>query len=469
MKQWTRRKWLQTAALAGGTGTWKKAHGQFGWMKPQAAPQRHRRFVPVKENNPAILRHDMNCERCGDCVAICQQVQTVYGHGKNPAEHTCIYCGQCTAICWNNGVTERFHLQDVYQEIQKKKEENSGKIFVAITSPAVRVTLGEMFRMPPGTNVEGNLVTALKKLGFDYVFDATFGADLTVMEETTEFLEKLDAADFPKPLFTSCCPSWVRFVEVFFPEFRPQISTCKSPLRMQSSLIKSYFAQAQKIAPEKIVVVAITPCTAKKYEATLADKVPEMDYALTTRELGWWLMELQIPFTELSETPYDSLVGKGSSAGAIFGNTGGVTEAVLRTAYFRLTGKKPPEKFFALSDVRGLEGLRKAEIDLNGRKIRVGILHGTAVAREYLKAADKMTFDFVEVMACRGGCIGGGGLPKTEIPLSDSLRAARMQGLYAKDQESPLRMSHENPEIQKIYADFLQSPGSETARKYLHT
>ncbi|MDO5112892.1 MAG: [Fe-Fe] hydrogenase large subunit C-terminal domain-containing protein [Planctomycetia bacterium] len=468
MMRWTRRKWLKATALAGSVGFWKKAHGQFGWMKPQGGGQRRRRFVPVKENNPAILRHDMNCERCGDCVAICQQVQTVYGHGKNPEEHECIYCGQCTAICWNHGVTERFHLQEVSQAIREKKEGKSKKTFVAITSPAVRVTLGEMFRMAPGTNVEGQLVTALKKLGFDHVFDATFGADLTVMEETAEFLEKLDAPDVPKPFFTSCCPSWVRFVELFFPEFRKQISTCKSPLRMQSAMIKSYFAQSQKIAPEEIVVVAVTPCTAKKYEVTLAGEIPEMDYALTTRELGWWLMEWKIPFAELEETPFDSLLGKGSTSGTIFGNTGGVSDAVLRTASFRLTGKKPPETFFSLSEVRGLEGLRKAEIDLDGRTIRVGILHGTGAAREYLKMAEKMPFDFVEVMACRGGCIGGGGLPTTEIPLTDSLRAARMQGLYATDRESPLRMSHDNPEIQKIYADFLHSPGSETSRKYLH-
>lgn len=393
-------------------------------------------------------------------MAVCRNVQTVFGYG-NLNTVPCIHCGQCTANCWNNGVTERFQLQEVYNAITSNKKNKGTKKFVAIVAPSTRVTLGEMFKMEHGTNVEKPLITALRKLGFDFVMDVTFGADLTVMEEAAEFEEYIQS-DRKKPMFTSCCPAWVKFAQLFFPDSVPQISSCKSPMRMQGAILKSYFAREKGIRPEDVVVVAISPCTAKKYERTLGN---ELDFVLTTREIGWWIQELGVDFAQLPPGEWDSLTGSGSGAGVIFGNTGGVTEAVLRQIYYSRTHEIPPKDFLLFTPVRGLDGMRRAEVKIGGETFRIGIVHGTSAAREMFRLLDSQKFDFIEVMACRGGCIGGGGLPKTEIPITDSLRTKRMSGLYAADKAREIHLSALNPEIQTLYSDFLNTPGNEA----LHT
>ncbi|MDO4424611.1 MAG: [Fe-Fe] hydrogenase large subunit C-terminal domain-containing protein, partial [Planctomycetia bacterium] len=335
---------------------------------------------------------------------------------------------------------------------------------------SVRVTLGEMFKMPPGTNVEKQTVSALRKLGFDYVFDVTFSADLTVLEEAAELearLNKKHSGDGSQmPLFTSCCPAWVKFARLFYPQLLPHISSCKSPIMMHGAVIKTWFASQNGLKPEDIVTVAITPCTAKKYERTLGT-MNEIDFALTTRELGWWMMEFNLDPKTLEEGEFDSTLGNGSGAGDIFGNTGGVTEAVLRQVYFDLEGKEAPKDFLALSPIRGMDGVRQAEVKIGNKSLRVAVVHGTASARRLLDSPNfsSMNLDFVEVMACRGGCVGGGGLPKTQIPISDELKAQRIQGLYASDQKHQIRRSGANPEIQKLYELFLKKTGNEI----LHT
>ncbi len=467
-KSYSRRKILRSATVSisalAGLRTTAPAHAQFSWMqKPSQQPGRFGpRKLPFAQDNLAIQYFPQNCERCGDCVAVCQNVQTVYGHGKYPLNTVpCIYCGQCTAMCWNNGVTERFHLQGIYNEIAENQKNKGPKKFVALVAPSVRVTLGEMFKMERGKNVEKQLVAALRKIGFDYVFDVAFGADLTVMEETAELEERLKnmSEGTAKPMFTSCCPAWVRFVEQFFPDVLPQLSTCKSPIQMHATVLKNWFAKEKGIDAENLVITAITPCTAKKYERTLGENNP-VKYSLTTRECGWWLQELQIPFAQLEDREFDSTLGNGSGAGVIFGNTGGVTEAVVRQLYFNRTGQEPPKDFLTFTPVRGMDGYRRAEVEIDGRKLRVGIVHGASTARKILEGKVPLDLHFVEVMACRGGCIGGGGLPKTEIPITDALRAQRIRGLYATDSKREIPRSGANPEIQELYAKFLKKPGN---------
>lgn len=472
MKRFSRRKILKASSISlatlGGATLSQKTNAQFSWMKQQTpnTPSGPRR-LPYAANNPAITFHAMNCEHCGDCVSICRDVQTVFDHtGNFPANETpCIHCGQCVASCWNNAVTERFDIQAVYSAIVENRQASQKKTFVALVAPSVRVTLGEMFKLPPGTNVEKQTVTALRELGFDYVFDVTFSADLTVVEEVAELKERLkktDDAGQKKPLFTSCCPAWVKFAQLFYPNVLPNLSSCKSPIMMHGALVKTWFAKQKGLRPEDIVVVAVTPCTAKKYERTLGT-MNEIDYALTTRELGWWMMEFNLNPKSLAEGEFDSILGHGSGAGNVFGSTGGVTEAILRQLYFDWEGTDAPKDFLAFSPVRGMDGVRRTEVKIGETALRIAIVHGTASARRLLESPDfnAMNLDFVEVMACRGGCIGGGGLPKTQIPISDELKRQRIQGLYASDQKRTIRRSGANPEILKLYEAFLKSPGNE--------
>lgn len=478
MDEMTRRELLQIAGAAGVTGTAQTACAQFSWLKDQPQTPNEPLVVNFDVQNPAIQYHPMECERCGDCVKVCKYTQTVFEQ-KPAIKQLCIHCGQCVANCWNDGITERFHLQDVVLSMRANAEEKDPakkKTYVAITSPAVRAALGEMFKMEQGTNCEGQMVAAARRVGFDYVLDATFGADVTIVEEAAEFkriLEKQTDTTEKRPFFTSCCPAWVTFAELFFPEVLPRLSSCKSPLMMQSALIKTNFAETHKLDPKNLVVVAIAPCTAKKAELlrpemNSAGTGHDLDYVLTTREFGWWLRGMKIDLAELEPAKYDDFIGEGSGSAALFGNTGGVTESVLRTLHFMLTGEKPGAEFFHLTPVRGLDGLRQAEVKIGDRTLKIGVIHGAGVAREVLSSKEKFAFDFVEVMACRGGCIGGGGQPKTEIPLTDALRAKRMKVLYTKDDKQEVRLSLENPQIQKLYGEFLQTQGSEKAQKLLH-
>ena len=340
-----------------------------------------------------------------------------------------------------------------------------------------------MYGLAPGTNVEGKIVGALKKLGVDHVLDVTFSADLAVVEEASELLNRLDksSSDTPLPMFTSCCPAWVRFAKLFYPALTPNISTVKSPVMMQGALVKTYFAQKTGIDPAKIVHVALTPCTAKKAEillpgmnaAGIFHENPEMrdvDIALTCRELAMLLNEGEVNFSEMQETPYHSLMGTGSGAGIIFGGTGGAMEATLRTAYKLLNDKNPPADLYHLTPVRGFEGVRQASVDLGKRTLNVAVVHGTKQVRQFLETIQNGTqkFDFVEIMACTGGCSGGGGQPINRNTNATMLKQSRQNALYQNDTEKEIRLSCDHPQIRTLYDDFLGEPLGKRSKELLH-
>ncbi|MDL2259839.1 [FeFe] hydrogenase, group A [Deltaproteobacteria bacterium OttesenSCG-928-K17] len=435
---------------------------------------------PLDNTNPAIVRDQNKCVLCGRCVRICSEKQTVNVYtfanrgfdstvspafGKGLSQVKCTYCGQCSAICPTGAITVKDDTEKVMAAIN-----DPDKIVVCQTAPAVRVALGELFGGEPGTIVTGKMVGALKLLGFDRVLDTNFTADLTIMEEATEFLDRLGKG-WDMPMITSCSPGWINFLELFYPELVKHHSSCKSPQQMFGALVKTYYAQEQRLDPSKIVSVSIMPCTAKKFEALRPEMrssgYQDVDYVITTRELGKMLKSSGIFFNDVPEDEFDSIMGMGSGAGTIFGNTGGVMEAALRTAYEKVTGKTLENLEF--STVRGLGGIREADIDLDGTQIRVAVAHGLGNARqtmEAIKRGNRNRWDFVEVMACPGGCIAGGGQP---ISSDINFRAKRIAGLYEDDRQLPLRKSHENPEIQAIYRDFLGEPGGHKSHKLLHT
>jgi ferredoxin hydrogenase len=469
----TRRKILQTAVAGiGFLVTRRRSSGQFDGFMRRGLP------LPLSRSNPAIRHLDSNCVECGRCRDFCHEVTTVFGYPVPDGEDECIHCGQCTLFCMVEALTEQYHYPLVAKAITDPK-----KVVVASTAPSVRVSLGEMFRQPPGTNVEGKTVAALKKLGVDYVLDTTFAADLTVMEEASELLKRLELKDekLPLPMLTSCCPSWVRFAGLFYPKLLPHLSTAKSPVLMQGAVVKTYFAQKKEIEPANIFHVALTPCTAKKSEILLPGmnasgvfhhlpRMRDVDVALTTRELAYLLKEGGIDFVQLPDTAYDSIMGTGSGAGLIFGNTGGVTESILRTAFQLQNNKKPPQDFYELKSVRGLKNIREATIDFGHRKLEVAIIHGIGYSRPLLELIQNggKHYDFIEVMACPGGCIGGGGQPYNNSMEFDQLRRLRINALYRRDSESKIRLSNENHDIETIYADFLKQPLSTTSRQLLH-
>ena len=392
----------------------------------------------------------------------------------------CIQCGQCSIACKPSAITERYDYPKVKSQINKQD-----KVVIATTSPAVRVALGECFGLTQGGDFEGRMVAALRAVGFDYVLDTTFAADLTVAEETAELIRRLTSGEkHDMPLFTSCCPAWVSFAEIFYPEILPNISSAKSPILMQGAMIKTYFAKKQGIDPEQIVNVAIAPCTAKKFEIRRPEmnaagrfhgneSIRDMDYVLTTRELAYMFYGTRKSFPSLPEEEFDSLMGRGSGAGIIFGNTGGVTEAALRAAWVQLTGKRPPDTLFNFKPARGLDGVREASLDIEGRKVRVAMVHGTGYVRGLLDSIKrgKAQYDFVEVMACPGGCVGGGGQPKSSGPyhLSRTVLQQRISNLYKKGESQKIRLSSENPEVQAVYRDFLGEPLGPQSESLLHT
>lgn len=436
--------------------------------------------VAIEPDNPAIVRNDDLCIKCGMCKTICRSeigVHKLYDLEKTGDYAVCTYCGQCANICPVSAITEVYE----YQTVQKMLDDPD-KIVIFSTSPSVRVALGEAFGMEPGSFVEKKMVAALRALGAEYVFDTTFSADLTIMEEAAELVARIVQKTKPLPQFTSCCPAWVAFVETFYPEYIPNLSTAKSPIGMQGATVKTYFAKQAGLDPDRIVHVAVTPCTAKKFEirrpemrdAALyngGEAAPDTDYVVTTRELAKWLAEKGIDFSALADAEYDKILGRGSGAGVIFGNTGGVMEAAVRTAYHMITNEAPPENLYHLQPVRGMEDVKEATLTIGGVDIRVAILHGTANAVRFFKKMKKgeAAYDFIEVMTCRGGCIGGGGQPRTEVPMTDEIREQRIAGLYKEDDHSTIRLSHENPEIKTAYESFFDKPLSERAEKLLHT
>ncbi|MCL2119895.1 MAG: [FeFe] hydrogenase, group A [Planctomycetaceae bacterium] len=432
--------------------------------------------LSISATNPSLQHNSRRCRSCGDCVNYCLNMTAVYGRPVSAGEEACIYCGQCTLFCRNNALSEKYHYPQVRDALNKKD-----RIVIASTSPAIRVALGEMFRMTTGTNVEGKIVRGLRDMGVHYVLDTTFAADLTVMEEASELVKRLSINNAPLPMFTSCCPAWVRYAKLFYPKLLPNISTTKSPVMMQGAMVKTYFAKQQGINPANIYHVALTPCTAKKAEILLTgmnasgvyhknDAMRDVDVALTCRELGYLFNMARINLPQWNDATYDPVMGAGSGAGMIFGNTGGVTEAALRTAYWLINKEQPPQEFYELKPVRGLSGVRQATVDMKTRQLNFAVAHGIGVARVLLDKIQQggTNFDFVEVMACPGGCIGGGGQPKNQSLNDSQLKTARSNALYDRDAKNTLRLSYENPEIKAIYANFLKEPLGELSEQLLH-
>lgn len=431
-----------------------------------------------------MYRDDNKCILCRRCVAACTKWQSVGVIGPNDRgfkthigsayEQTlgnvsCISCGQCVVVCPTGAIAEKDQTAEVWDAIN-----DPNKYVVVQTAPSTRVTLGEAFGMPVGTNVEGKMVAALRRLGFDNVFDTNVGADFTIMEEANEFIERMKN-DGPFPMFTSCSPGWVKFCEYKYPEFIPNLSSCKSPQQMFGALTKTWFAKENNLDPKDIFVVGIMPCTAKKFEVLREDEaaagVPDADVALTTRELARMIDKAGIRFTELPDEKFDDPMGDATGAGYIFGATGGVMEAALRTASETLAGEALDKIDF--TEVRGMEGIKEATYEINGTTIRVAAVSGMVNAKkliEKIKSGESF-YHFVEVMGCPGGCINGGGQPVQPASVRNfiDLKAARAAALYEEDRERPLRKSHENPFVKEVYNEFLKFPGSHVAHQVLHT
>jgi len=432
--------------------------------------------VAIDGKNSSIARDSQFCVECRRCVKICRDMQTVEAYGMNYRSSKtnigtsfeipldCIFCGQCSAVCPTAAITEK----DDTAEFEKALGDPQ-KMVIVQTAPSVRFTFGEEFGEAPGTFWEGKLVAALKRLGCDKVFDTVLGADLTIIEEAHELIQRVKNKG-PFPMFTSCCPSWILYVEKYWPEFIPNLSSCKSPQQMLAPLMKTYWAQKEKINPDQIISVSIMPCTSKKYEAQRkeinASGYRDVDMVLTVRELARLLRKKKIDPRSLKEKKFDPALGVSTGAGVLFAQSGGVMEAALRTAVENITGEELGKVEFEM--VRGESGARCAEIGVDGLKLRVAVVHEIKNAKNLLESLKKgeSNYHFVEVMACPNGCIGGGGQP---VPAGPAVRKARIAGVLARDKGMPIRKSHENPVLKKIYKEFLGHPGSEKAEELLHT
>lgn len=466
--------------------------------------------VHQDESTPALVRDSGKCIKCRRCVSVCSAIQGVgalapQGRGYDTvigpaftlplAGVACVQCGQCAAVCPVGAITERSSADEVWSAL-----EDPEKYVVVQTAPAIRAALGECFDLPPGTLVTGKMVTALRRLGFDAVFDTNFAADLTIMEEGTELLTRLRATLAPQtmkadghaaghnaeppalPLMTSCSPGWIKFAEYYFPHFLPNISSCKSPQQMFGAVAKTYYASKIGVSPKNMVVVSVMPCTAKKFECGRPEMddsgYRDVDYVLTTRELAGMIRTAGLDFVSLDDGAMDSPLGISSGAADIFANSGGVMEAALRTAYEIVTGREVPGENLHVRPVEGLEGIKEAAVPiekplpdwsfLDGVELKVAVAHGLGNARRLLEqlASGKASYHFVEVMTCPGGCIGGGGQPRFT---DDSVRRARMEAIFREDEGKELRKSHANPDVQKLYAEFLDHPLSEKSHELLHT
>lgn len=405
--------------------------------------------VKIDQENPAIQRVEDKCLNCGICLKTCQEKNNL-----NP--ETCIYCGACIMTCPVGALTCKYNYRKVMDEISDQK-----KIVIASVSPAVRVAIGDEFGFAPGSFLEGQLVSSLKKLGFDYVFDVSFGADLTTIEEASELIKRINTNKLP--MFTSCCPSWSLFMQKYHKEDLKLLSSCKSPIGMQGAIIKNYFASLKNINKDQIVTVNITPCIAKKVEIN-SDQ--DNDYVLTVTELAMMIRENKVDFKSLKEDKFNDLLGISSGAGKIFGTSGGVMESVLRTAYYLLNKEKAPDDFFDLKLLRENKNIKTAVIDLNSKKLKVLSIYGLKEVEEMYNEFEK--YDFIEVMTCQNGCVGGSGLSLLPQNKLEEAILKRREALYESDTKLNLRTSYENESIKKIYQDFLGKPLSPKSLKLLH-
>ncbi len=438
----------------------------------------------IDELSPSIVRDNNKCILCRRCVAACAKTQGVFAigmqnrgfktqvgseFGKSLNEVACINCGQCIAACPTGALTEKDATKEVWAALN-----DPDKYVVFQTAPAVRVAIGEEFGLPIGTRCTGKMVSAIRRLGADKVFDVDFAADLTIMEEGTELLNRINSGGV-LPMITSCSPGWIKYCEHFYPDFIPNLSTCKSPNQMQGAVTKTYFAKQNDLDPRDIYVVSVMPCTAKKFEIARPefgrDGYRDVDANLTTRELARMIRQAGLDFVHLPEEEFDDMLGESTGAAVIFGVTGGVMEAALRTVVDVLTGEDMPRLEYA--DVRGLEGIKEATVSVNGTDIKVAIVHGTANAAKLLNAirAGEKTYHFIEVMGCPGGCVTGGGQPIVDARTRYFIdpRAARAAATYSEDESMAIRKSHKNPAVQKLYAEFLGEPNSHIAHELLHT
>ena len=438
----------------------------------------------VDDLSPSIVRDNNKCILCRRCVSVCEKIQHVGVIGpvnrgfktaiESPwemklSEMSCINCGQCIVNCPVGALYEKDETKDVWNMLRDPELH-----VVVQPAPAVRAALGEEFGFEMGTSVTGKMATAMHRLGFDKVFDTDFGADLTIMEEANELVERITNGGV-LPMMTSCSPGWIKYCETYHPDFLPNLSSCKSPHEMVGAIVKSYYAEKAGIDPKKIRVVSVMPCTAKKFEARRPelghDGMADVDAVLTTRELARMIKEAGIDFANLPDGDFDSLMGESTGAGVIFGATGGVMEAALRTAYETITGEKLADVEFKA--VRGVEGIKEAEIDIGGNKVLVAVASGTGNATKLLervKAGEKQ-YAFIEIMACPGGCVNGGGQPivSAQKKMTCDIRVERAKALYGEDRAKALRKSHENEEIKQLYNEYLTKPGSHKAHELLHT
>ena len=451
--------------------------------------QKMLRDLPVDESSVSLILNPDKCVRCGRCVKVCQDMQNVWaieflGRGEKmriaPAadvklgDSPCIKCGQCSAHCPVGAIYENDQTAQVWDALMKEGAE--AKKCVVQIAPAVRVALGESFGLPPGTNLTKKIYAALRRLGFDAIFDTNFSADLTIMEEGTEFVKRFAKGEGELPLITSCCPAWVDYMEKYYGDMIPNFSTAKSPQQMMGAMIKTYWAQKAEVDPAKIFSVSVMPCTAKKFE-NHRDKTmyssghQDVDVTLTTRELARMIKQAGIDLLNLPDEEADSPLGPYTGAGTIFGATGGVMEAALRTAYTLVTGEELKDVNF--TGVRGISGIKEARVNIKGTEVRVAVAHQMGNIAQVLeevrkaKAEGKETpWHFIEVMACRGGCIGGGGQP---YGCTDEVRKLRIRGIYDDDEQSTYRCSHHNPLIKQVYKDFLGEPCGHKSHELLHT